>query len=199
MESGDRDRMDRWLDAALQQYGSAEPRPGLEGRILANLRSEMNRAVTTRVGSVLRWWYTLGATVLTACVVVAFWRGIVTSRQPQVPPVLVRVNPPAKTADGVFKSQSRKNHPGPVPQANRSSSSVTSEDPHQHALAQEPRLQQFPAPRALSEQEQLLATCVASYRHAAIFMAQAQAEFKQKQQQEMQHLVSESNEAQTPE
>jgi len=67
------------------------------------------------------------------------------------------------------------------------------------AAAQERRLQQFPSPRRLSEQEQLLVICVQSRRDAAIFMAQAQTEFRERGQQEIERLSSESDEAQTPE
>jgi hypothetical protein len=51
----------------------------------------------------------------------------------------------------------------------------------------------------LSEQEQLLVICVQSRRDAAIFMAQAQTEFRERGQQEIERLSSESDEAQTPE
>jgi len=37
MESRNTDRLDQWLDKALHEYGSAEPRVGLENCILSNL------------------------------------------------------------------------------------------------------------------------------------------------------------------
>ncbi len=41
MEPGDRERVvNERLDAALKRYGESEPRPGLESRILATLRTE---------------------------------------------------------------------------------------------------------------------------------------------------------------
>ena len=35
--------VDAWIDASLNQYGEAEPRPGLEGRVWANVRAERRR------------------------------------------------------------------------------------------------------------------------------------------------------------
>jgi hypothetical protein len=35
----EKDNLDQLLDGMLARYGAAEPRAGLEGRILANLRS----------------------------------------------------------------------------------------------------------------------------------------------------------------
>ncbi len=43
------DRLDSSLDAALAEYGRCEPRPGLEGRVLASLRSNPR----------LPWWRAL--------------------------------------------------------------------------------------------------------------------------------------------
>ena len=41
MDPIEREReVERWLDAALTQYAKAEPRAGLEGRVLAGLRAE---------------------------------------------------------------------------------------------------------------------------------------------------------------
>ena len=36
MEPHDRCHWDEWLNKALQQYGEANPRPGIENRVLAN-------------------------------------------------------------------------------------------------------------------------------------------------------------------
>jgi len=57
------DAMDRILDAVLARYAAVEPRPGLEGRILANLR-------TPPESSSARAWWTLGLTAAVAAVIV---------------------------------------------------------------------------------------------------------------------------------
>jgi hypothetical protein len=36
-------KLDDWLDQALTEYGRAEPRPGLEARTLAGVRSRLTR------------------------------------------------------------------------------------------------------------------------------------------------------------
>src|SRR5579864_2075919 len=41
--NGEQDQLDRMLDAALAKYAVAEPRAGLEERVLANLRAEQAR------------------------------------------------------------------------------------------------------------------------------------------------------------
>ena len=64
------DRLDRMLEAALAKYAAAEPRPGLEDRVLANLRAERTRM------PVHAWWRWSVAAVL-AVVIVAMalaWR-----------------------------------------------------------------------------------------------------------------------------
>ena len=40
-------KLNDWLDQALAEYGRAEPRPGIEARIVANLRSR---------GQLQPWW-----------------------------------------------------------------------------------------------------------------------------------------------
>ncbi len=51
MEFRDKERLDQWLDDALKQYGEAEPRAGLEGRVLAKVRTAAESS--TRAW---RWW-----------------------------------------------------------------------------------------------------------------------------------------------
>src|ERR1700730_10688108 len=58
------DRIDRWLEAGLRRYASAEPRPGLEGRLLAAIRAQENRPASWR----RRWGLVL---VVVAMVIVA--------------------------------------------------------------------------------------------------------------------------------
>ena len=49
--------IDEWLDRTLTQYGQAEPRPGLENRVLAAVRAERVRARPLR----WRWQPVLAA------------------------------------------------------------------------------------------------------------------------------------------
>ncbi len=56
--------VEQWLDTGLKRYGEAEPRLGLEGRILARLRTEQAR----RASPSWQWWPPLAAIVIVAAV-----------------------------------------------------------------------------------------------------------------------------------
>jgi hypothetical protein len=137
---------DQWLDRALPQYGQAEPRVGLEGRLLANLRAEQTPVAKRRP-----WWAAPVAAAAFVIIGVGIFlatgyrgnrkeiagvpRTVATQHQRSV----LSDRKPAVLAD--LKVQKR-----PVPQ-------------RQTALAAEPgepKQQQFPAPRPLSEQEKML-------------------------------------------
>ncbi|HEU5403974.1 MAG TPA: hypothetical protein VFU86_21650 [Terriglobales bacterium] len=67
MENNERDRkLDQWLDEALSEYSAAEPRFGLEQRVLNRVRSEERRS---RKWTFWRWMPALGA--IAAVIVVA--------------------------------------------------------------------------------------------------------------------------------
>jgi hypothetical protein len=66
MENNERDRkLDQWLDEALSQYSAAEPRLGLEQRILAGVHAE-ERAQTGRKN----WWRWMPAFAAIAAVLI---------------------------------------------------------------------------------------------------------------------------------
>src|SRR6266516_514222 len=70
MNPRDNDRLDQWLDSALNEYGKSEPRAGLEGRVLANLSAQ---ARPSRIRS--PWpWALAGASA--AVLLVGFWLGV---------------------------------------------------------------------------------------------------------------------------
>ncbi len=82
MDPIDREReVDRWLDAALSQYGNVEPRAGLESRVLANLQSASRRRTTPH-----GWWWALGMIAATLAIVAAmrFGHGVRETPQPLV-------------------------------------------------------------------------------------------------------------------
>ncbi|MCI0403833.1 MAG: hypothetical protein L0212_09955 [Acidobacteria bacterium] len=136
---------DKLLDAGLARYSQAEPRPGLEQRILAGLRAQ------PRPSFWLDWrWASALATVAVPLLVIV----IFLMRQPSAPemPPQTAVTLPSPVAPP----------PAPVP-------TPTAAAPHPNALATSrldprpegrlgagPRLGTFPAPAPLSEQERLL-------------------------------------------
>jgi hypothetical protein len=173
---------DEWLDSALSQYGRAEPRAGLEGRVLANLQAERNRIALRR-----RWWWptwwAIGTATALAGVAVAIWVGesgrdenprkragtstthtqeFRSSTQPGLTP---RVAHPADSyaAAGFPAKQvaKRRSTNRPVRDAEEANS---------------PKLAQFPSPEPLSEQERMLMSFVAQYPESAALVAQAMAE-----------------------
>jgi len=160
MESKRTNRVDQWLDAALKQYGEADPRTGLEGRVLANLQ-------TAGLPERRSWWPAL---VVVAAMVVggaAIYLGgghhaakkeIATL---QAPPNL----PPQR----------------PVTSVNEPTAMVPPPPRRVLPLARtEPRLERFPAPRPLTIQEQRLARYVQERPEEAKQVAQAQADLFRK-------------------
>jgi len=155
MKSDERDRfMDTWLDEALRQRGAIEPRPGLEGRILANLRAES----PARIG---RWWPVL-ATVAVALLIAA---AIFTSREHRHSPRIVVAHPDVPQS---VRPERNAGTPPLVAKVTR---------PHVgRRVGASQRLEQFPSPQPLSDQEKMLAQYVEQFPRDAALMAQAQTE-----------------------
>src|SRR5438067_641439 len=81
----ERDDLDRTIDAALAKYAAAEPRSGLDERVLANLRSAAPAANRT-------WWRWSLAAAVAAMLLIAItfaWR----SRTPSHPAIAKRPAP----------------------------------------------------------------------------------------------------------
>jgi hypothetical protein len=142
---------DQWLDSALSQYGNAEPRTGLESRVLANLQAERNRMASRRP-----WWWAVGAVAAAAAIVAVVWIGENSRRR----------NPErvAETSTPTHHEEARRSiepAPVPVPQAAHSAKEVVQRRPanqpsHELAVAATPKLDQFPSRRSLSGDELLL-------------------------------------------
>jgi len=141
--------VDQWLDVTLGNYGKAEPRPGLESRVLANLRSERSR-----IASRWHWCWTMGAAAALAAMVVTVWIGEGVHEQNRRKPVTASTTKPDQARRGSI-------HSGPAVQIARAPTGAPrpgrANPSLQHPSAvPEPRLAQFPSPRDLSEQELLL-------------------------------------------
>jgi hypothetical protein len=169
METNDnkKDRLDWWLEGALRQYGNAEPRAGLEHRILANLESADKRASFDR-----RWWWVFAVAAVMVCIVVAVWMGRDVNRVAK--PSIARVMP--ATSSVVITKP-----PEPTPALGKVATTTTHparrrESRPRIPSAKEPRLEQFPSARPLSEQEQMLSRYVREFPEQAVLVAQAQAE-----------------------
>jgi hypothetical protein len=153
--------LDCELDAALAKYAAVEPRVGLEVRVLASLRAEQLQ-VPERV-----WWRWSAAGALAAVIVVALalaWR----SGRPHAPVIAYHYPAPAASVEPSGTRDSSSGSAIPRAPVRRS--------PPKAEMAANPRLDQFPSPRALSEQEKLLVRYVHEFPEEAVLIAQAQAE-----------------------
>ena len=179
----ERDDLDRTLDAALSKYASVEPREGLEERILANLRQAERRSARSV-------WWNWGLAMITAFLVIAaalVWRW----NQPTKTPVTVHrwtVNHAPVTPD--LAHRDRNNAPP------RSLRRTPRHQPEREVVAAHPKLDVFPSPLPLSEQEKILASYVSQYpRHAAL-VAEARMDDLRQETEERQRVASERDERQ---
>jgi hypothetical protein len=160
MESNNQERLiDDRLDAALKQYGAAEPRAGLERRILANLRSERAHAIS----HTWRWWPVM--TVVTTMLLIG--TGVLLKTHFTNPPLVIGDRPSVPSTTERPRASGNEAHV------------LTASRPHrdQNRIAgPAPRLEQFPSPQPLSEQEELLARYIGQFPHDAVLMARAQTQ-----------------------
>ena len=169
------DELDVALDAALAKYAAVEPRAGLEERVLAQVREEQTR------GAERGWWrWGLGAAVVAvfAVAVALAWR----SGKPSHPviadhPSVVAPSSKAPTvaanaslgANEVASSEKNAVRPRERRTIRRSAHS----SPHVAVVAANPKLEQFPSPQPLSEQEKILVSYVEKYPEHAALVARA--------------------------
>ncbi len=161
MTNTNQDELDRALDAALAKFAAVEPRAGLEQRVLANLRTAP-RQVPDHA-----WWRWGVMAAVAAMLLVAVALGWRTGKPPH-PAVADHPSPASQ---------------GPQPRrqvvSNGHENEVQPHVPHHlqtathHAqlpvVAAVPRLEQFPSPLPLSEQERILASYVSRYPGARGF------------------------------
>lgn len=176
-ESTERTPLDDQLEAALAKYSSVEPRAGLEQRILANLKAqEVPR-------SHLCWWR-WAIPLAGAFLVVTFFIWKVQRHRPEQvvghpttaeQQVQVATNSTVQGADypliGKRPMRTKRHRPTAVSAARAG-----------------PKLEQFPSPRPLTEQEKLLAEYVSQFHEEAVLVARARAEIQRKDLAEMQHV-----------
>jgi hypothetical protein len=154
------DELDRVLDAALKQYSAVQPRQGLEGRILARLRSQ------TAEPSRAWWrWFTAAAAVAALAVIITM------ASRPHAKPQPIVAQHPSVTAPVANLTVTS----GPRPAVHRPKRRWHAARNTQAAKAV-PKLDQFPSPQPLSEQEELLASYVAVYPKQAALLARLRTE-----------------------
>ncbi len=152
--------LDRILDAALAKYAAAEPRGGLEQRILANLRS-------VEVPLPKRAWWPWGFSVATLAIVVAIITPVWKARNSSHPLVTNRPNI-TNPAAAAIPPQIARIAPSKKEHGRRHTAAVRRTEP---VLAAAPKLDQFPSPQPLTEQERILAGYVAQFHDQAVLVA----------------------------
>ena len=176
------DSLDAGLDAALAKYAAVEPRAGLEERVLANLRAERARAPER---SWWRWGFAAATLVIGAALA---WRTAKPSHS-------VLVNRPAETQPAATQASQTANAGGEVVPVRVPPMREQSRRPISTKLAADPKLDVFPSPRPLSEEEFALARYVRNFPSDAKLVAQAQAASEREVLAKMQELANESTES----
>jgi hypothetical protein len=155
--------LDRLLDAALKKYSSVEPRRGLEDRVLANLRVEQKTAPA-------RTWWRWGLAVLTAIVVVAIALAF-RSEKPPKPHVVQQAPAPARTPDA--PETQIASHEAKAPSMRPVRPRTIGRRVAAARATPVPKLDQFPSPQPLSEEETILAGYIKQDPQHAALLAEA--------------------------
>jgi hypothetical protein len=175
------DDLDRALDGALAKYAAVEPRAGLEERIRANLRS-----ADAPTGAPA-WWNWRIAAALAAVLVIAAslaWRWNKASHRPIVlhrPEVQQAPIAPYRSSDEPAFASQRK------PARHR----MTKPRSQPQVAAVEPKLDVFPSPLPLSEQEKILSFYVEEYPEHAVLVAEARMDALRHQAEERGRITGE--------
>ena len=167
------DALDRELNAALAKFVAVEPRTGLEQRVLANLRTEQKRAPRT-------FWQGWPAVATSAALAVvlsisAVWRSarpahdVAVHRSPATTPTL-----PKPETQAANRGLSGSIPPRQAKLGRRNSPRLVNRIAMIAASA--PKLDRFPSPQPLSEQEKILQTYLSNYPEDAVLVARARAE-----------------------
>ena len=171
--------LDDQLDAGLEKYSAVKPRAGLEERILANLRTY--EPVSTRTV----WWRWAGALAIVLVItILALWR--IGRHHSEV--VRHPANPAQKSQPQLAnKDTSGKHQQFPVSIAvrkprKRASSGLTEAV---EKAGTKPKLDQFPSPQPLSQEELVLARYAVEFPAEAALIANAQDEYEREVQREM--------------
>jgi hypothetical protein len=160
------DALDRQLDAALAQYAAVEPRVGLEERVLAHLRSERGTAAPTR-------WQQPAMVALAVSLAIILGVSLVWKSAKPAHEIAVHRLP--SIVHGSL--QSSKDIPNPPAQMSTTNKKVTTRDRRRQSVATTgPKLEQFPSPQPLSEQEKILERYVTNDLQQAALIAQARTE-----------------------
>lgn len=191
---------DRELETILATYTAIEPRPGLEQRVLANLRAkqQLDAARSSRRGPVLA---ALAVAVTVAVVSLSWLTRSKVFDSPTGSDVASRAyvasdSWPAGAAQSDLEKPRLEGRPlqGRVQPTRREKAGTSrpgGNDWRKTKTAVElmPRLERFPAPEPLSEQEKLLVRFAEDDPQEATLVAEARAEQLQREDEELKALA----------
>ena len=167
-ENPSRTPLDDQLDAVLAKYAAVEPRTGLEERILANLKSR------ERDSAPVAWPRWAGALAVALLVTISLlW---VEKHSPQQ---LLR--PPTTLPEQALHqpiAQSAPTHSARRVKSMKVRTSGKRSFTQPAVAAAGPKLDRFPSPQPLTEEELALVRYVQSFPQEATLIAQAQEEFE---------------------
>ncbi len=183
------DKFERELQSTLAKFAAVEPRMGLEERILTALRVEQKRAAQP----LWLWWRRPVVAALAGVIVVSLSVTLLSGKRARS----TAAHQPAPT-------QSNKH---PVTQVvNSNGSPIRADDagqgkrlkPHLDinppaVVAATPKLDEFPSPQPLSEQEIILTRYVTNYPEHAALIARARSEELRRDQVEEMGQPSDEN------
>ena len=180
MADQNHDELDHALDAALAKYAAVEPRAGLEERVLANWRTAPAQTADRMWWPWSARWGVVAAVAVVVVAITLAWR----------------VGKPSHSVVA--------DHPSPATQGLLPATQVVSngheDGVHVHAahhlqattrqralpvVAAAPRLDQFPSPRPLSDQERILASYVLEFHAQAVLIARVANEERQQDRKKM--------------
>jgi hypothetical protein len=186
----ERDALDRELTAALAKFTAVEPRPGLEDRVLAHVRSERERIPDRS------WWSVVSAAVAVAAVIIVTVTLVLRAGRPHAPEIANHSPAPVPTpaAERPAPQVASNNSPNAAHPQPRQRTAV------RHGSRREavsvsvapPKLDHFPSPQPLTEQELALAHYVRQFPQEATLIAQAQEEYEKEIQKAMNDARSET-------
>jgi hypothetical protein len=181
------DSLDRALDTALAKYASVEPRSGLEARILFNLRAQAAQAESH---TWRRWGWAFAFAVVAVGTLLA-WKSV----RPSHPVVAHHLAETTKNPDRSARPVVSSNE-GNLPSAPTVKPAVrVSMRRHLVAEKANPKLDVFPSPQPLSDQELALARYVQNFPRDAKLVARAQEASEREVLAKMEALANESAES----
>jgi hypothetical protein len=172
------EEIDSIIDAALAKYVAAQPRAGLEERILANLRTVETRPADRTWRT---WRIAMALAVVLVMVATLVWRWTKMAHPP------IAKQPSMTTVPIASEATHRQGNSGTAAgQTRRRKVRQTLE----HKVAADPKLDVFPSPLPLNEQEKILAIYVGHYPDHAALLAEARMDDLRREAEERRAIAA---------